>query len=40
MVCASGNDILFAVGVEVSDKVKIDNKTTNIIKITEDENVR
>lgn len=40
VVCASGNDILFAVGVEVSDKVKIDNKTKNIIKITEDENVR
>lgn len=40
VVCASGSEVLFAAGVEISEKVKIDKNTKNIIKITEDKDVR
>ncbi|MDD4840248.1 MAG: tRNA lysidine(34) synthetase TilS [Clostridia bacterium] len=36
LVCADGNDILFIAGVEISDKIKVTNETTNIIKITKE----
>lgn len=39
-VCAVGSEILFAAGVEISDKVRLDAATKNAIKITEDKNVR
>lgn len=35
-VCAAGSEILFAVGVEISDKVRVGADTMNAIKITED----
>ena len=35
-VCAVGSEILFAVGVEISDKVRVGADTVNAIKITED----
>ena len=40
VVCASGREVLFAAGVEISEKVRIDKNTKNIIKITEDKDVR
>lgn len=40
VVCASGREVLFAAGVEISEKVRIDKDTKNIIKITEDKDVR
>ncbi|MEG1663490.1 MAG: tRNA lysidine(34) synthetase TilS, partial [Clostridia bacterium] len=40
IVCADGQDILFVVGIEISKKVAIDGNTKNIVKITEDKNVR
>ena len=39
-VCAAGSDILFAAGVEISERVKVTERTKNTIKITEDKNVR
>ena len=39
-VCAVGHDVLFAAGVEISDKVKVTAATKNTIKITEDGYVR
>ena len=39
-VCAAGSDILFAAGVEISERVKVTEWTKNTIKITEDKNVR
>ena len=39
-VCAAGHEILFAAGVEISDKVRVTPSTRNVIKITEDKNVR
>lgn len=34
-VCALGNDVLFAAGVEISDKVKVDGDTVNVLRITQ-----
>ena len=39
-VCAVGGEILFAAGVEISDRVKITPNTKHAIKITEDKDVR
>ena len=39
-VCAAGSDILFAAGVEISERVRVTGRTENTIKITEDKNVR
>ena len=39
-VCAAGNEILFAAGVEISEKVRVTAETKNTIKITEDKYVR
>ena len=33
-VCAVGNDVLFAAGVEISDKVRVDDDTVAVLKIT------
>ncbi len=33
VVCASGSYVLFAVGVDISDMVKVDEKTTEILRI-------
>lgn len=34
-VCACGNDILFAAGVEISDKVKVDEQSVNVVSVTQ-----
>lgn len=36
LVCADNNDILFVAGVEISDKIKISDKTKNIVKLTQE----
>lgn len=33
-VCAVGNDVLFAAGVEISDKVRVDDGTVAVLRIT------
>ena len=36
-VCALGSDVLFAAGVEISDKVKVDGNTLSVLRITLEE---
>lgn len=36
-VCALGSDVLFAAGVEISDKVKVDGNTLSVLRITPEE---
>lgn len=37
-VCAIGNDILFAAGVEISDKIRVDDGTVTVLRITQKKN--